>query len=406
MFYWKKNDEKAPEIFDPKNKNWVEIWNDVFMQYVKDENGVYQPAKQKNVDTGMGLERTLAVLNGKESVYETDLFEPIISEIRKLFQSSQELKNLQKVERIIADHIKASVFLTGEGIVSSNVERGYVLRRLIRRVVRYTRMLKASDDFLEKLIKEVIEIYSDVYPELRKKESGIISIVRQEEEKFEKTLEKALKELDNIPHLTGEIAFDLYQSYGLPLEVAEEIKPVENREVFFEKIKEHQKLSQTASAGMFRGGLADASEQTTKYHTATHLLLAGLRKFLSEHVTQKGSNITAERIRFDFSHSEKMSSSQVADVENFVNDIIKKDLPVWFEEMSLEDARKINAMGVFESKYGEKVKVYFIGKGDENVSKEICGGPHVTHTGILGYFKIQKEESSSAGVRRIKAILE
>jgi len=415
MFYWKDNNEKASENFDSKDKRWVEIWNDVFMQYVKDKNGKYLPATQKNVDTGMGLERTLAILNKKETVYQTDLFEPITLKIREL--SGKVCKKdepctdeYKKSVRIVADHIKASVFLISEGIEPSNIGRGYIVRRLLRRAIRHGKTLKMKGNFLEPLIEVVIEIYKEVYSELENKKEKIIFAVRQEQEKFEKTLENGLKEFEKLENVSGRDAFDLYQTYGFPIEITEELAREKGIKVdveeFKKELEKHQELSRTASAGMFKGGLADNSEQTTKLHTVAHLMLAGLRKVLGEHVVQKGSNITAERLRFDFSHKEKMTPEQIKETEDFVNDIIKKDLPVWFEEMSLEDARRINAMGVFESKYGEKVKVYFVGKGDENISKEICGGPHVERTGILGHFKIVKEESSSSGVRRIKAIIE
>ncbi|MCX6721298.1 MAG: alanine--tRNA ligase-related protein [Candidatus Staskawiczbacteria bacterium] len=377
MFYWRGAGEPAKDI---SNKNWVEIWNDVFMQYVKDENGNYNPASQKNVDTGMGLERTLCVLNGKENVYETDLFLPIIKLI------PEELDERKK--RIIADHARAINALIADGVRPSNKEQGYVLRRLIRRIVAYEFLAKI--DFLDNLIKS--EVFSD------------------ERKKFLETLGKGIAEYSKIKDINAEKAFYLYQSFGLPFDILKELDPSKTKhlkqEDFEEELKKHQELSRTASAGMFKGGLADHSEQTTKLHTAAHLMLAGLRKVLGEDVYQKGSNITAERLRFDFSHKEKMTSGQIKDVENFVNGIIEKDLPVWFEEMTLEKAKELGAMGVFESKYGEMIKVYFVGKGDENVSKEICGGPHVERTGTLGHFKIQKEESSSSGVRRIKAILE
>jgi alanyl-tRNA synthetase len=408
MFYWKLNDVPAPEIFDATDKNWVEIWNDVFMQYVKDENENYLGADQKNVDTGMGMERTLAVLNGKENVYETDLFSPILEKIEEL--SGKKYFENKKSFRIIADHVRASVFLASEEIMPSNVEHGYILRRLLRRVIRYGKALQMPKDFLTDLIKSVIAIYKDAYPELAESEEGVIFIVRQEAEKFEKTLENGLREFEKLKSVSGKDAFNLYQSYGFPIEMTQELAKEKGIEVdveeFKKELKKHQDLSRTASAGMFKGGLADNSGQTTKLHTAAHLMLAGLRKVLGNDVYQKGSNITAERLRFDFSHKEKMTSEQIKDVENFVNGIIKKDLPVSFEEMTLERARELNAMGVFESKYGEKVKVYTIGSGNEVVSREICGGPHVERTGILGHFKIIKEESSSSGVRRIKAILE
>jgi len=379
MFYWKL-DKPAPKKFDAKDKNWVEIWNDVFMQYVKNEKGDYEEAKQKNVDTGMGLERTLAVLNGKENVFETDLFEPLI----KLMPNQLD----EKKKKIIADHVRAINALIADGVRPSNKEQGYILRRLIRRIVAYEYLCK--ENFLEKLID------SEVFNE--------------EKNKFLNTLEKGIAEYNKIKEINAEKAFYLYQSFGLPFDILKELDAKKTKhlkqEDFEKELEKHQELSRTASAGMFKGGLADNSQATTKLHTAAHLMLAGLRKVLGEHVVQKGSNITAERLRFDFSHKEKMTPEQINETESFVNGIIKQDLPISFEEMSLEKAREINAMGVFESKYGDKVKVYTVGKGDHIVSREICGGPHVEHTGILGHFKIQKEESSSSGVRRIKAILE
>jgi alanyl-tRNA synthetase len=410
MFYWKLNTSDVPEVFDPKDKNWVEIWNDVFMQYVKDESGNYNPAKQKNVDTGMGLERTLAVLNGKENIYETDLFLPIIKKIESLFQSSQELENSQKAVRIIADHVKASTFLLASGIEPSNLGRGYILRRLIRRAIRYGKQLGINGNFIIKVYPSVVEVYDGIYPEIKEKEDFIVRQLEMEEEKFEKTLENGLREFAKLTSVSGKDAFNLYQTYGFPIEITEELAKEKgitvDVEEFEKELEKHQELSRTASAGMFKGGLADNSEQTTKLHTVAHLMLAGLRKVLGDEIYQKGSNITAERLRFDFSYKEKMTSGQIKDVENFVNGIIEKDLPVSFKEMTLEDAKKMNAMGVFESKYGEKVKVYTVGSGESIASREICGGPHVEHTGVLGHFKILKEESSSSGIRRIKAILE
>ena len=386
---------------------FVEIGNSVFIEYKKTKKG-FEKLKQRNVDFGGGLERMAMVSEGKNNVYETDLFLPIIEKIEKL--SGKKYKGNEKSFRVIADHIKSSVFLVSEGIVPSNVGQGYILRRLIRRIVRYGKILQMPDDFLSPLIKEVVVIYKNVYPELSEKDGEVIFIVRQEEEKFEKTLENGLKEFEKLNEISGKDAFSLYQSYGFPIEITEELAKEKGLKIDIEEFKKelekHQELSRTASAGMFKGGLADASFQTTKLHTAAHLMLAGLRKVLGDHVVQKGSNITAERLRFDFSHKEKMISGQIKDVENFVNGIIKKDLPVSFEEVTLEKARELNAMGVFESKYGEKVKVYTVGEGDGVVSREICGGPHAEKTGILGHFKIIKEESSSSGVRRIKAILE
>ena len=353
-------------------------------------------------------ERTLAVLNGKENVYETDLFLPIIKKIEEI--SGKKFEENKKAFRIIADHIKASIFLLASGVEPSNLGRGYILRRLMRRAIRYGKQLGIHGNFLAKVYPEVLEVYNGFYSEIDSKSEFIVRQLEAEEEKFEKTLENGLREFEKLNKVSGKDAFDLYQTYGFPIEVTEELAKEKgitvDLEEFKNELEKHQELSRTASAGMFKGGLADHSEIATKYHTANHLLLAGLRKILGDHIFQKGSNITAERLRFDFSHTEKMSSAQIRDVENFVNDIIKKDLPVSCEEMSLEKAKEINAMGVFESKYGERVKVYTIGTGENVVSREICGGPHVEKTGVLGQFKIQKEESSSSGVRRIKAILE
>jgi len=400
MFYWKNNDKPAPKVFDAKDKNWVEIWNDVFMQYVKDENGNYLPAEQKNVDTGMGIERTLAVLNNAENVYHTDLFENPHKKLHELLKKENPVS-----ERIILDHLRAATFLLAEHLEPSNLERGYVLRRLIRRAVRHGKQIGIEGKFCSKISEQVINTMADIYPEIKNNKKFIFEQLDKEEEKFEATLEKGLKEFER-----GETAFNLYQSYGFPIEMTLELAKEKGVKVDIEEFKKelekHQELSRTASAGMFKGGLADASEATTKLHTAAHLMLAGLRKVLGQDVFQKGSNITAERLRFDFSYSTKMTKEQIEVTENFVNGIIEKDMSVNCEEMTLEKAKEIGAMGVFESKYGQMVKVYTIGKGNEIVSREICGGPHVERTGVLGHFKIQKEESSSSGVRRIKAILE
>ncbi len=404
IFYWKLNDTPASEVFDAEDKNWVEIWNNVFMEYIKTEDGKFVEAKQKNIDTGMGLERTLIALNNVENVYKTDLFLPIIKKIEEL--SGKKYQEDKKSYRIIADHIRAGVFLLAEGITPSNLGQGYILRRLIRRAVRFGKKQEILEkNWTKKIAESVIDIYKDVYHELQKNKKFIFEELDKEEEKFELTLEKGEKEFIN-----GKKAFDLYQSYGFPIEMTLELAKEKGIKVdveeFEKEFKKHQELSRTASAGMFKGGLADNSEKTTKLHTAAHLMLAGLRKVLGNDVFQKGSNITAERLRFDFSHKEKLSPQEINDVENFVNGIIKKDLPVLSEEMTLEKAKELNAMGVFDSKYGEKVKVYTIKDDSEVFSREICGGPHVERTGILGNFKILKEESSSSGVRRIKAILE
>ncbi len=388
---------------------FIEIWNDVFMQYRKKAAGGYEPLNQKNVDTGMGVERTLAVLNGVETVFETELFEPLFRKIGEI--TGTEYGDFIKEYRIIADHLKAATFILAAGIVPSNVEHGYVLRRLIRRAIRYAKLLGVSRAFTVELAQVVVDMYQETYFELEGKRAFIFEELTKEEEKFRKTLEKGLKELKSQVHnskvkaLSGEIVFNLYQTFGFPIEMTRELAVEEGMEIdeagFEKELRRHQELSRTASAGKFKGGLADHSEETTKLHTAAHLLLESLRRVLGNHISQKGSNITAERLRFDFTHGEKMTPEQIKQVEGLVNEQIDKDLPVRVEEMTVAKAKETGAMGAFESKYGEKVKVYFIG----DFSKEICGGPHAEHTGALGHFKILKEESSSAGVRRIKAIL-
>ena len=418
--FWGPTGEEGPcgpttEIY----VNGIEIWNIVFNEFFCDKNKKLEKLKQEGVDTGMGLERLAAVVQKKETIFETDLFDELIKKIEEL--SSLKYTKNEKLYRIVADHIKASIFLVSDGIVPSNLGQGYILRRLLRRQIRCSHSLTMKNDYAG-LFDLIDEQYGDFYPSLRKNKELVISELEKEFSKFILTLKNGLKEFEKIylntdgseANVNGEKIFYLYQTYGFPPELSlEEIKRAGFRineekiwKEFFEESAKHQEFSRTASAGMFKGGLADASLETTKLHTAAHLMLAGLRKVLGEHVVQKGSNITAERLRFDFSHSEKMTNEQIKDVENFVNGIIEKDLSVSFEEMTLEDAKKLNAMGVFESKYGDKVKVYTIGSGDEITSREICGGPHVERTGILGRFKIVKEESSSSGVRRIKAILE
>ena len=411
MFYWKLNDTPAPKIFDAKDKNWVEIWNDVFMQYVKNESGEYVLAKQKNVDTGMGLERTTAVLNGKTNVFDTDLFTNVIKKVEEI--SGKEYSIDKKSFRVIVDHLKAATFIIGDtkGVTPSNVGQGYIVRRLIRRAIRFGKKIGINKkDWTKELAEVVANQYEDIYFEIKSNLDFISAELSKEEEKFELTLEKGLKEFEKLEKVSGKDAFNLYQTYGFPIEVTQELAKEKGINVdiqeFEVELTRHQDLSRTASSGVFKGGLADNSEQTTKLHTATHLLLAGLRKFLGDGVLQKGANITAERIRLDFSYPEKVSSAKLNDVENFVNDIINKDAEVLFEEMPIEKARKLNAMGVFGEKYGSVVKVYTISKNGEIFSREICGGPHVDRTGVLGHFKIVKEESSSSGVRRIKAILE
>ncbi len=415
MFYWVGKDP-APKIFNPQDTSWVEIWNDVFMTYNRTKEGKYELLKQKNVDTGMGLERTLAVINHLPSVFETELFAPLIGKIEEI--SHKKYEDFPKECRIIADHLKASIFLLAEHLEPSNVERGYILRRLIRRAVRFGRLLGIKDFFAFKFVEPVLKIYGETYPELNENKDFIEEQLVREEEKFSQTLSKGLALFEKLSQnkkiISGKEAFDLYQSYGFPLELIKELAREKNIEVdtngFQEEFKKHQELSRTASAGMFKGGLASHSDKAIKYHTATHLLHKALQEVLGEEVKQKGSNINEERLRFDFSCSQKPTPEQLKKVEDIVNQKIQENLPVIMKEMSLEEAKKIGAIGLFGEKYGERVKVYFIGRtenGLENAySKEICGGPHVASTGELGHFKIIKEEAVSQGVRRIKAILE
>ena len=422
---------------------YAEIWNDVFMEFNKTAEGKFEQLKQKNVDTGMGVERTIAVLDGFDNVYDTELFKPLIKKIEEISNKKYEGENI-KTFRIIADHLKAATFILAEGVEPSNVERGYVLRRLIRRAVRYGKQLGINDIFTFKIANVVIEMYRDVYLELSSNRMFIEEQLVREEEKFTNTLEKGLKVLEKMKPkktisflsksffteygLSGDVLFNLYSTYGFPIEMSlEEIKKLyqeynreqgvsiteltkddENRilQQFHESLKKHQELSRAGAEQKFKGGLADHSEHVVKYHTAAHLMLAALRQVLGSHVTQKGSNITAERLRFDFSHPQKLTLEQIKQVEDLVNQTIVRDLPVKMEEMSLDEAKEQGAMGVFESRYGEKVKVYTIAENGKIFSKEICGGPHVEKIGQLGHFKILKEESVSAGARRIKAVLE
>ena len=396
---------------------FIEIGNNVFMEFVKTKDG-FEQLPRKNVDFGGGLERIAMAVQGKSNIFKTDLFVNIINKIEKL--SGKKYHDNARAFEVIADHIKAATFIIGDdkGVVPSNVDQGYIVRRLIRRAIRYGRQL----DIKEKLwTKEIAMIaahdYENAYPELLKSIDFITKELDKEEMKFAKTLENGLKEFKMLDgrrqtadnRILGVDAFNLYQTYGFPIEMTKELAEEKGLSVdedgFNKELKKHQELSRTASAGKFKGGLADSSEETTKLHTAAHLLLASLRKVLGDHVVQKGSNITAERLRFDFSHGEKMTDEQKQEVEKLVNKAIQDNLIISCEEMALEEAKKLGAMGVFDSKYGEKVKVYKIGDNDNAVSCEICGGPHAESTGGLGCFKIKKEQSSSAGVRRIKAVL-
>lgn len=388
---------------------YVEIWNNVFMEYYKDANG-YRKLEQKNVDTGLGLERMTMLLQGKATPFDTEIFAPIMQKLEELASVS----DLQS-KRIVAEHLRSSMMMISDGAKPSNVDRGYVLRRLIRRMTRHLNKLQINLDELESLINLTIDNALEMYPELEPNRSMIVSTILEEKNKFIKTLSHGEKEFEKAltkareegkTSITGDVIFKLYETYGFPPEVTEELAKENGFELDFSEFdalfKAHQEKSRLGSEQKFKGGLAEQNEVTTAYHTATHLLHKALQIVLGDHAKQKGSNITVDRLRFDFSHPEKMTKEQLEEVERIVNEKIAEDLPVTCEEMTLEEAKASGATGLFENKYGEKVKVYSIG----DFSKEICGGPHVTHTAELGHFKIKKEESSSAGVRRIKAILE
>ncbi|UTC65599.1 alanine--tRNA ligase [Treponema sp. OMZ 788] len=397
---------------------YVEIWNNVFMQYHKNKDGSYSPLARKCVDTGMGVERTVAMLQGKPSVYNTEAFTSIIKSIEDL--SGVKYGDNEKTDtsiRIIADHIRTACFILGDPktTLPSNIGAGYVLRRIIRRAVRHGKKLGIDGSFLSVPASAVIAQNSKFYTELKDNENLILTELKAEEDKFLETLKKGEAEFEKmLPNLLknpkkvipGRMAFKLYDTYGFPIELTEELASESgltvNREEFDEAFKKHQELSRAGSEQVFKGGLADHSEQTTAYHTATHLLHKALRTVLGDHVQQKGSNITAERLRFDFSHPEPMTDAEKKEVERLVNEAIKADLPVTMEVMPLEEAKKRGAMALFGEKYEDVVKVYKIG----DFSMEVCGGPHVEKTGNLGTFLIKKEQSSSAGVRRIRAVLE
>ncbi|PKL72320.1 alanine--tRNA ligase [Candidatus Kuenenbacteria bacterium HGW-Kuenenbacteria-1] len=379
-----------------KSGKIIEIWNNVFMEFNKTSDGIYKKFSRPNVDTGMGLERTAVVMQGKNNVFETDIFEPLILEIRKLSN-----KKDGRTERIIADHIRSAVFIISDGVIPSNTEAGYVLRRILRRMIRFIDKLELPKNSIFDLAKIVINNFSDYYPNLKIKENEILEIIKNENKKFRQTLEKGLKEFEK-----GIDAFDLFQSYGFPIEMTIELAKEKGIKIdekdFNEKMRKHQEISKAGSEQKFKGGLAGTSEMEIKYHTATHLLLASLRKILGKEIFQKGSNITTERIRFDFNWPEKLSVEKLQEVENLVNQKIAEKIPVEILELPKEEAKKIVTTISFDlSKYGDIVKVYKIG----NFSTEFCGGPHIKNTKELGQFKIIKEESSSAGIRRIKAIL-
>lgn len=425
-FYPLDSEKKNPVFPD----DYVEIGNDVYMQYKKTATG-YEPLDHKNVDTGFGFDRMLLFLNGLDDGYKTDLFLPVIAKLEALSgKRYDDGGEDRKAMRIIADHTRTTVMLIGDeqGILPSNTGAGYILRRLMRRAIRYCKSLGVSSEAMTEVAKIFIEqVYDEAYPLLKEKEGYILEEIKKEADRFESTLAQGIKEFEKCVNglerknafmaqsnpayvketvIGGKQAFRLYDTYGFPLELTEELAAERGLSVdtagFDAAFKEHQEKSRVLPTGQFKGGLESHSEMATKYHTATHLLNAALKQVLSPDCNQKGSNITDERMRFDFNFPRPMTAEEIAAVEALVNEKIKEDIPVVFREMSLEEARKENFVGVFDSKYGEKVKTYSIGE----FSKEMCGGPHVERTGVLGKFKIAKEQSSSAGVRRIKAILE
>lgn len=388
---------------------YVEIWNNVFMEYYKSKDGI-KKLEQKNVDTGLGLERMAMLLQKVETPFDTELFKPVMEELEKL-EKIDDIKS----RRIVAEHLRSSIMIIADGGRPSNIDRGYVLRRLIRRMTRHMSKLQIDLENISDLIDLTINNLNEMYPELQTKRDIIKNVIIEEKDKFIKTLGHGEKEFEKVINkleqenknvIDGKTIFKLYETYGFPPEITADLAQEKGYKIdlteFDKLFKEHQEKSRLGSEQKFKGGLAEQNKITTAYHTATHLLHQALRNVLGDHVKQSGSNITTERLRFDFSHPEKMTPEQIKQVEDIVNEQIKRDLNVVSEEMPLEEAKKSGAIGLFENKYGDTVKVYTIG----DFSKEICGGPHVKHTGELGHFKIKKEESSSAGIRRIKAILE
>jgi alanyl-tRNA synthetase len=403
IFYWSSN-KPAPKEFNP-NDNWVEIGNNVLIQYLKDNKENYNEAKQKNIDFGGGVERIIAILNNQEDNYQTEIWKPIIKQIEKL--SNKSYKENQKPMRIIADHLKASCFIVADGITPSNTEQGYVLRRLIRRAIRYKKQLDLKEP-ITKIIEPLFKIYDDYEPLVKNKKT-ILKELEKEENKFLETIDKGMKKFEKMTNdnkIDGKEAFLLYQSYGFPIEMTEELAKEKNiklnKEEFNKELQKHQLLSRTATQGKFKSGLADSSNQTTKLHTATHLLAEALRKVLKKDIQQRGSNITAERLRFDFNFDRKLTQEEITKIENLINKKITQCLEVKKEELTVKEAKKKGAQGIFDNKYNKKITLYSIG----DFSKEICAGPHIENLKELGKFKITKETSSSSGVRRIKGILE
>ena len=412
MFYWVGKSELPPAGSNPAtdDPNGMEIGNDVLIQYDKQADGTFAPLKQKNLDEGLGLERLACVLQKKGSVYDTDAFRPMLEAV--LSKTAKSEADALRDARIIVDHFKAASFIIADGVKPSNVDQGYVLRRLIRRAIRSARKLEVTNmnGFSLYMAESVRTQYGDFYTKLADRKKEIEETLAREEEAFMKTLAEGTKHFHKLMEkgdakIAGTDAFHLYDTYGFPIEMTREMAAEHKKSIdedgFQKAFEAHQALSRAGAEKKFSGGLADHSAETTKLHTATHLLNQALRTVLGDHVWQKGSNITAERLRFDFTHAEKMTPEQIKKVEDLVNEAIKADAPISYSVMSVDEAKAAGAIGVFESKYGDKVKVYSMG----TYSKEICGGPHVSRTGLLGTFKIQKEESSSSGVRRIKAVV-
>ncbi len=415
IFYW-RSEEPVPEKFNPDDETWVEIWNNVFMQYNHEPDGNFIALKNKNVDTGLGVERVTTILEGYTDNYKSSVWRDVIEKIEQISGMSYDSEEVAKSMRIIADHIRAVVMISGDeaGIRPSNTDQGYILRRLIRRIIRYAKKINIdiNSNWEQELAEIIINKYSKYYTELEKNRDVILQVLKDEKIKFNRTLEKGLREFEKaINNLQGteinkDIAFRLYDTYGFPIELTEELASEKgltvDTEGFKQKFAEHQEKSREGSMQKFKGGLASTGEMETKYHTATHLLNAALKKVLGDHVHQKGSNITVERMRFDFSHNSKMTDEEKQKTEDLVNEYIQMAIPVEKLEMQKEEALNLGAEAMFINKYGDIVTVYKIG----DVSIELCGGPHVHNTSELGHFKIKKEEASSAGVRRIKAILE
>jgi len=405
IFYWTSS-KNSPKKYDLKDRNWIEIGTDVLIAYNKTKDAKFMPLKQKTIDFGGGVERTLAALNQLDDIYETTIFQPIIKEIESI--SKKKYKGNEKSMRIISDHIKAAVFIISDGVLPSNTEQGYVLRRLIRRAIRHGKKLEINKEFIHKLVPSILEIYPD-YSELKKNKNLIIGELKKEELRFTKTLEQGMRKFNSMSKdkkISGKEAFLLFQSYGFPIEITQELAKEKKIKIdikaYENETKKHQILSRTSTKGKFSSGLADSSEKTTKLHTATHLLNQALRTVLGKEVRQKGSNITSERLRFDFNFPRKLTDKEIKKVEDLVNKKIKEGLKVTKEEMPLKKALASGAQSEFGAKYPNIVSVYTIG----NFSKEICTGPHVINTKKIGKFKIIKEESSSAGIRRIKAVVE